>query len=181
MKRKSERIPRPAAAGLRGASIRNVHRLSEDEKHHDLGRLNNLNDYEDKLDKKVAKARAKIATAEAKAKAKAAKAEAKARIAAAETAAQSRSGRFRGLPDGVNVSVQHTEHGSELVVSGLRDDQLRRLLPEVNREVFITVTEDSSSFKAGVMRFVREGIFQTVVKVIAGLIVGYLLLRFGLR
>ena len=143
--------------------------------------MNKLSDYEDKIDKKVAKDRGKIATAEAKAKAKVAKAEAKARIAAAENAALSRSTRFRGLPDGVNVSVQHTEHGSELVVSGLRDDQLRRLLPQVNREVFITVTADRSSFKAGVMRFVREGIFQTVVKVIAGLIVGYLLLRFGLR
>lgn len=140
-----------------------------------------MSDYEDKLDKKVAKARAKIATVEAKAKAKAAKAEAKARIAAAENAALSKSTRFRGLPDGVNVSVQQTKHGAELVVSGLRDDQLRRLLPEVNREVLITVTEDRSSLKAGVMRFVREGIFQTVVKVIAGLIVGYLLLRFGLR
>jgi hypothetical protein len=140
-----------------------------------------LSDYEDKLDKKVAKAKAKIATAEAKAKAKAAKAEAKARIAAAEKATLSKSTRIRALPDGVNVSVQHTEHGAELVVSGLRDDQLRRLLPEVNREVLITVTEDRSSLKASVMRFVREGIFQTVVKVIAGLIVGYLLLRFGLR
>ena len=140
-----------------------------------------MSDYEDKLDKKVAKARAKIATAEAKAKAKAAKAEAKARIAAAENAALSKSTRFRGLPDGVNVSVKHTERGAELVVSGLRDDQLSQLLPEVNREVLITVTEDKSSLKAGVMRFVREGIFQTVVKVIAGLIVGYLLLRFGLR
>jgi hypothetical protein len=140
-----------------------------------------LNDYQDKFDKKVAKAKAKVATAEAKAKAKVAKAEAKARIAAADKDALSKSTRFRGLPDGVNVSVQHTEHGAELVVSGLRDEQLRRLLPEVNREVLITVTEDKSSLKAGVMRFVREGIFQTVIKVIAGLIVGYLLLRFGLR
>jgi hypothetical protein len=30
------------------------------------------------------------------------------------------------------------------------------------------------------MRFVREGVFQTVVKIIAGLVVGYLLIRFGL-
>ena len=140
-----------------------------------------MNDYEEKLDKKVAKARAKIATVEAKAEAKAAKAQAKSRIAALENAALSRSTRFRGFPDGVNISVRQTDDGSELVVSGLRDEQLRRLLPEVNKEVFITVTEDKSSFKAGVMRFVREGVFQTVVKVIAGLIVGYLLLRFGLK
>jgi hypothetical protein len=141
-----------------------------------------LNDYKDKLDQKVAKAKAKVATAQAKAKAKAAKAEAKAAsIAATKNVALSKSTRFRGLPDGVSVSVQQTEHGAELVVSGLRDDQLRRLLPEINREVLITVTEDKSSLKAGVMRFVREGTFQTVVKVIAGLIVGYLLVRFGLR
>jgi len=30
------------------------------------------------------------------------------------------------------------------------------------------------------MRFVREGAFQTIVKVIAGLIVGILLITFGL-
>ena len=66
-----------------------------------------MSDYEDKLDKKVAKAKAKIATAEAKA-----------RMAAAENAALFMSTRFRGVPDGVNVSVQHTEHGAE--VCGIR-------------------------------------------------------------
>ncbi len=31
------------------------------------------------------------------------------------------------------------------------------------------------------LRFVREGLFQTIIKVIAGLIVAYLLIRLGLR
>lgn len=33
----------------------------------------------------------------------------------------------------------------------------------------------------GLKRLAREGLFQTVVKIVAGLIVGYLLIRFGLR
>ncbi len=70
---------------------------------------------------------------------------------------------------------------SELVVSGLRDEQLRRLLPQVNREVLITLTEDRSALRAALMPFVREGAFQTVVKIVAGLIVGLLLLKLGLR
>jgi len=40
---------------------------------------------------------------------------------------------------------------------------------------------DRGAFQNGVVRFLREGLFQTIVKVAAGLIVGYLLLRFGLR
>lgn len=84
-------------------------------------------------------------------------------------------------PDGVGVSIRTRESGSELVVSGLRDDQLRRLLPEVNREVAIAVTRERSTFRAAAMRFVREGAFQTVIKIVAGLVVGYLLIRFGLR
>ena len=40
-------------------------------------------------------------------------------------------------------------------------------------------TEDGS--RARLSRLVREGAFQTVVKVIAGLIVAYLVIRFGLR
>ena len=42
-------------------------------------------------------------------------------------------------------------------------------------------TEGESSYRAGLLRFVKEGAFQTIVKIIAGLVVGYLLIRFGLR
>ena len=37
------------------------------------------------------------------------------------------------------------------------------------------------SFKVGLLRFVKEGAFQTIVKIVAGLVVGYLLIKFGLR
>ncbi|HYW68775.1 MAG TPA: hypothetical protein VE960_04155 [bacterium] len=37
------------------------------------------------------------------------------------------------------------------------------------------------SFRAGLLRFVKEGAFQTIVKIVAGLVVGYLLIKFGLR
>lgn len=84
------------------------------------------------------------------------------------------------LPDGVSVAVQKRGEGSDLIVTGLREEQLERLLPEVTREIMITVTEDRSQFRAAMMRFVREGAFQTIVKVIAGLIVGILLITFGL-
>ena len=84
------------------------------------------------------------------------------------------------LPDGVSVAVRQRENGTELVVSGLREEQLRRLLPELTREVMITVTEEKSQFRAGLMRFVREGMFQTLVKIVAGLIVGILLIKLGL-
>jgi hypothetical protein len=85
------------------------------------------------------------------------------------------------VPEGVGVSVRKLESGSELVVSGLRDEQLERILPEISKEVLIAVTAERSAFRAGLMRFVREGIFQTIVKLVAGLIVGYLLIRFGMR
>ena len=85
------------------------------------------------------------------------------------------------LPDDVGVIIRRVGESSELVVSGLGDEQLARLVPQVNREVLITVVAGRSAFRAGIMRFVREGVFQTVVKVIAGLVAGYLLLRFGLR
>lgn len=38
-----------------------------------------------------------------------------------------------------------------------------------------------SSFRAGLLRFMKEGAFQTIVKIVAGLVVGYLLIKFGLR
>lgn len=42
-------------------------------------------------------------------------------------------------------------------------------------------TRERGAFRAGLVRLVREGVFQTVVKIVAGLVVGYLLIRFGLR
>ena len=118
-----------------------------------------------KTEKKLAKARVKRAKAEAR--------------AAEKPRAPAASG-TRRVPDGIGIAVNKTPDGSELVVSGLSDNQLRRLLPQLNREVLITVTEDRSSFRAGLMRFVREGVFHTLIKVIAGLIVGYLLIKLGL-
>ena len=85
------------------------------------------------------------------------------------------------LDGGVGVTVRRQDDRTDLVISGLGDDQVRRLLPQLSREVMIAVEADRSRFRAGVMRFVREGIFQTIVKIAAGLVVGYLLLRFGLR
>lgn len=43
------------------------------------------------------------------------------------------------------------------------------------------IEEDGSAFRTGLLRFVKEGAFQTIVKIVAGLVVGYLLIRFGLR
>lgn len=108
---------------------------------------------------------------------KARKKEAKARVKEAKAAAP---GSERPIRDGAGVSIRRSDGRSELVVTGLADEQLERMLPVINKEVLIAVTEESSALKAGLMRFVREGLFQTVVKVIAGLVVGYLLLRLGL-
>lgn len=132
---------------------------------------------------------AKIRKKEAKARVK----EAKARVREAESLAGAAgsgagdgamAGRVGGgrvaMPEGVGVSVRRTDGRSELVVSGLSDEQLRRIVPGLTKEVVIAVTEEKSPFLAGLMRFVREGIFQTVIKIVAGLVVGYLLLRFGL-
>jgi hypothetical protein len=105
-------------------------------------------------------------------------AKAKVKIRKAEAKARGASGSTR---ESAGVVLRKREGGSELVISGLTDEQLTRLLPHVHKEVLIAVTEERSVFRARVMRFVREGIFQTVVKVVAGLIVGYLLIRFGLR
>ena len=119
----------------------------------------------------------KVRKKEVKAEVKRAKAEAK----AAEPGRSSSADPAGVLPAGVGVTIRRLDDSSELVVSGLRDDQLRRILPEVNREVLIAVTQERSSFRAAAMRFVREGAFQTIIKIVAGLVVGYLLLRFGLR
>lgn len=130
-----------------------------------------MTDKDPKTEKKLAKSRAKIAKSEAKAAA--AQEQAKLQQAMQSSAIT--------LPGGVGISIRKREDGSDLVVSGLRDDQLKRLLPEINKEVLIAVTEEKSAFRAGWMKFVREGLVQTIIKVVAGLVVGFLLVRFGLR
>ena len=117
----------------------------------------------------------------AKAKAKIAKAEMKAKIAELERKRPEDSDQKSPLPEGVGIHIKKTEGTSELIISGLSDTQLERLLPQINREVLITVTEDRNSLMAGLMKFVREGLFHTTIKVVAGLIVGYLLLKLGLN
>ncbi len=55
------------------------------------------------------------------------------------------------------------------------------MVPQLARGLSIAAAAERSAFRAGLMRFVREGIFQTIVRMVAGLVVGYSLLRFGLR
>jgi len=86
---------------------------------------------------------------------------------------------LRSVADGVEVTIDKAENGSRLVVSGLNDAQLNRLLPRVAKEVLISIVQDQNSFKAAAMKFVREGLFQTIIKVIAGLVVGYVLIKVG--
>jgi hypothetical protein len=124
----------------------------------------------------------------AKARVKAEKAHAKSRTEERRDVAQAGFGqppevRQRGpvLSGGASVAVRPGESGSELVVRGLNERQLARLMPHVSREVLIAVTADESTFRAVMMRFVREGAFQTAVKIAAGLVVGFLLLKFGPR
>jgi hypothetical protein len=114
----------------------------------------------------------------AKARKKEAKAAAKIEKARARAAAAGAP--HPGTPGGVGVTVRKLDGGSELVVAGLRDEQIERLMPGIQKEVAIALTEEKSAFRAGLLRFVKEGIFQTIVKVVAGLVVGYLLIRFGL-
>jgi hypothetical protein len=134
-----------------------------------------VSDSNSKARKKEAKARVK----EAKALARQAEALAGGSDGQAGGGALSSRG-ASGMPEGVGVSIRRVEGYSELVVSGLKDDQLRRTIPGITKEVMIAMAEERSAFLAAAMRFVREGLFQTVVKVVAGLIVGYLLIRFGL-
>ena len=114
---------------------------------------------------------------EAKARVKAAKAESKERVRVEEA----RAARDPRFPGGVSLAVSRRGDESELVVSGLSEEQVERLLPEISKELVIAATAERSAFRAGLLRFVREGLFQTVVKIVAGLVVGYLLIRFGLR
>jgi hypothetical protein len=124
-----------------------------------------------KLEKKRAKAELKTE------KARQSAAVDQARIQGAAGRAETSRSR---LPDGVGVTVHKRNGRSDLVVTGLSDPQLARVLPEINKEVLIAVTADHNALRAGLMRFVREGLFQTIIKVVAGLIVGLLLLRLGL-
>jgi hypothetical protein len=114
---------------------------------------------------------AKARKKEAKAAAKVEKARAKASAAGAGSAS---------VQAGVGVTVRKLGESSELVVAGLKDEQIGRLLPAIQKEVAIALTEEKSPFRAGLLRFVKEGVFQTIVKVVAGLVVGYLLIRFGI-
>jgi predicted metal-dependent peptidase len=139
-----------------------------------------MTDNQERNKKKLTKAQAKIAKAEAKGKVKMARAEENARIAEVKTEADSRSSGFGHLPKGVGIAIQRKNDSSELVVSGLTDDQLKRILPQINKEVLITITKDTNALRAQMMQFVREGLFQTIIKIVAGLIVGYLLFKFGL-
>ena len=125
-----------------------------------------------KRDKKAAKAQAKIEKARAKAEAD---------IAEAKYSAESGLPGGTHLPDGIGISIQKRGSVHDLVVSGLKDEQVRRIVPHLNKEILIAVEADRSAFRAGVMRFVREGLFQTVIKVAAGLIVGILLIELRLR
>lgn len=121
------------------------------------------------MTKKEEKARLKIEKKRAKAGAK-----------ASSTGEKSLPGPVL-LDDGIGITVHRRGGGTDLVVSGLAEEQVRRVLPHVSREVMIALAADRSAFRAGLLSFVREGIFQTVVKIAAGLVVGYLLLRLGLR
>lgn len=53
-------------------------------------------------------------------------------------------------------------------------------MPHIHGEILIAVTAERSSIRAALLRFVREGLFQAFIKMLAGLIVGYLLVRLGL-
>ena len=124
---------------------------------------------------KQTKAQVKQIREEAKAKAKAVKAEGKLR------ASSLNSVDGKSEPSRISIDVHEVGGYSELVISGLKREQLQRLLPQINRDVLITQVQDQSAFKAGLLRFFREGAFQTMVKVVAGLIVGLLLYKIGLR
>ena len=129
---------------------------------------------------KQTRAQVKQVREEAKAKAKAVKAEGKLR--AQRLKSSSLSGRVEEFEERrISIDIHHVGGYSELVISGLKQEQLQRLLPQINKDILITQLSEENAFKAGLLRFFREGTFQTVVKVIAGLIVGILLYKFGLK
>lgn len=137
-------------------------------------------DFDEKKRVKQTKAQVRQIREEAKAKAKAVKADGKLRAqrlrASSLTSDDAESDASR-----ITIDVHEVGGYSELVISGLKREQLQRLLPQINRDVLITQVQDQSAFKAGLLRFFREGAFQTLVKVIAGLIVGILLYKIGLK
>jgi preprotein translocase subunit Sec61beta len=129
---------------------------------------------------KQTKAQVKHIQDEAKAKAKAVKAEGKLRAQRLRSSSLN-GGEEESEPRRISIDVHEVGGYSELVISGLKREQLQRLLPQINRDVLITQAYEKSAFKAGLLRFFREGSFQTAVKVVAGLIVGLLLYKFGLK
>ena len=135
---------------------------------------------EEKKRLKRTKAQARQIREEAKAKAKTVKAEGKLR-AQRLRASSMNSFDAESEPSRISIDVHEVGGYSELVISGLKREQLKRLLPQINRDVLITQVQDQNAFKAGLLRFFREGAFQTVIKVIAGLTVGILLYKIGLR
>lgn len=134
---------------------------------------------EEKRRQKQTKAQLKHIQDEAKAKAKAVKAEGKLR--AQRLQASSLNEDQDGEPRRISIDVHEVGGYSELVISGLKREQLQRLLPQINRDVLIAQVHEKSAFRAGMLRFFREGAFQTLVKVVAGLIVGILLFKFKLK
>ncbi len=119
-----------------------------------------------KKQKKIAKAKVKIA----KAKEKQMKQEGKVY-----------SFNKKNFPPGITINISESGKNSDLIITGLTSNQMKRILPRLNKELLITFTEEDSPFRASLLRFLREGLFHTVVKIIAGLIVGYLLFYIGLR
>lgn len=129
---------------------------------------------EDKIKKKEAKAELKARKKEAKARQKRAKDE-------AELEKKTTSEKIKQQKKDVSVKIEKQRGSSNLVIKGLSEDQLHKILPEINKEILITLTRENSPVKASFMRFIREGATETLIKVIAGLIVGYLLIQFGLK
>jgi hypothetical protein len=132
------------------------------------------------------KENSKIEKKKAKAELKAQKADIKLKIleqekGLSEQNASKTSLKIQNLQQGTGIFIENEGEGSRLIIEGLSKDQLQRLLPEVNREVFITLTETKNPLKAMFLKFVREGVWETLIKVVAGLIVGYLLIRLGLK
>ncbi len=135
---------------------------------------------ETKKQQKQTRAQIKQVRDEAKAKAKSVKAEGKLR------AQRLKSSSLSSLDDTceqhrISIDIHHVGGYSELVISGLKQEQLQRLLPQINKDILITQLSEQNAFKAGLLRFFREGAFQTMVKIVAGLIVGILLYQFGLK
>jgi Na+(H+)/acetate symporter ActP len=133
-----------------------------------------LGSTEGKIKKKEAKAKIKALKAEAKLKKKIAK-------KAPEDLEKSTGEEIERLKEGVSVTIEKQQSRANLVIKGLTDEQLQKILPEVKKEVVITLTKEISPLKASLMRFIREGAMETLIKVVAGLIVGYLLIQFGLK